>query len=99
MADFSDLVMSSYIHGTVQNVTNQVELPRKMEWVTMHACGLEDLDEHIFSCPGYCDIVDHEIHYDMLWNNEVLKDMKLLKKIACNMKMIIERIEDIQRIV
>ena len=22
--------------------------------------------------------------YDMLWNNEVLKDMNLLKKIACN---------------
>ena len=96
MADFSDarvIFMARY-----RMLPTKSNYPGRWNGLLCNACGLEDLDEHIFSCPGYYDIVDHEIHYDMLWNNEVLKDMNLLKKIAC-MKMIIERIEDIQRIV
>ena len=95
--DFSDarvIFMARY-----RMLPTKSNYPGRWNGLLCNACGLEDLDEHIFSCPGYYDIVDHEIHYDMLWNNEVLKDMNLLKKIACNMKMIIERIEDIQRIV
>ena len=63
-----------------------------------NVCGLEDLDEHIFSCPGYQDIIDPEIKYEMLWDKEVLKDMGILKKIADCLKLIIERMKEIQKI-
>ena len=63
-----------------------------------NVCGSNDTDEHIISCPGYSDIVDHEIHYTMLWNKKVLNDMDLLRKIAKNMKILVERMEEIQRI-
>ena len=59
---------------------------------------MEDLDEHIFSCPGYQDIIDPEIKYEMLWDKEVLKDMGILKKIADCLKLIIERMKEIQKI-
>ena len=62
-----------------------------------NVCGLEDLDEHIFSCPGYQDIIDPEIQYDMLWNKEILKDMSILRKIAGCLKLIIERMKEIQK--
>ena len=72
--------------------------PGRWDGTLCNACGREDLDEHIYSCPGYCDIVDHEIRYDMLLDDEVLKDINLLRKIAGNVQMIIERMEDMQRI-
>ena len=63
-----------------------------------NVCGCEDVDEHIFSCPGYLDIVKNEqIHYDMLWDDNVLSDMELLKQIAQVIKSLIERMEVIQR--
>ncbi len=62
-------------------------------------CGYEDTDKHIFSCPGYIDIISQgQIQYDMFWNEKVLEDMELLKQMAKVVKLLISRMEMIQKV-
>ena len=61
-------------------------------------CGLVDADEHVFSCPGYSDLMSPEFHYYMFWDKDVLKDMALLKEIADKMKLVIQRMDEIQKV-
>ncbi len=44
------------------------------------------------------DLINKNLRYDMFWNKEVLKDMNVLRELSKNMKLIIERMEEIQKI-
>ena len=67
-------------------------------WQGQHCniCGFLDLDEHIFTCPGYKDLVTDEISLSMFWNTDVLNDIEVLSGAAKIMRQIIERMESIQ---
>ena len=64
-----------------------------------NVCGLEDTDAHVFSCPGYQDLLSDDIWYDMFWDPSILKDTVKLKKAAGILLAIVERMEEIQDMV
>ena len=70
--------------------------PGRWEGQHCNICGFLDLDEHIFTCPGYKDLVTNEISLAMFWNTDVLNDIEVLSDAAKIMRQIIERMEDIQ---
>ena len=59
-------------------------------------CDMVDTDEHIFSCPGYVDLVNGQCEYGMFWNQDVLNDSVKLKSVAAIALKIIERLEVVQ---
>ena len=61
-------------------------------------CGKLDVDEHIFTCPGYKDIIDNDIKFDMLWNKDILENMEMMKRITNDIKKWIKRMEEIQEL-
>ena len=61
-----------------------------------NVCGNKDTDEHIFSCPGYADLVDQKLEYRMFWDQDFLNDTGKLKAVAGSVLKIIERIESVQ---
>ncbi len=72
--------------------------PGRWNGTLCNVCGFEDTGEHVFSCPGYMDLINHKLQYNMFWDKEVLKDMDILRELSRNMKLIIERMEEIQKI-
>ena len=61
-------------------------------------CNRKDTDEHIFSCPGYMDLIEDMFDYQVFWNKDVLEDMVLLKEIAKIVLLLVERMEYIQNL-
>ena len=73
--------------------------PGRWSGTLCNICGCEDTDEHIFSCPAYCDIlVDENIHYKMLFDDNVLDDMLLVRHMAEVLTLIVQRMEQIQSV-
>ena len=65
----------------------------------MYHAGYEDTDEHIFSCPGYCDILnDKQFHYKMLFDDNVLDDMLQVKHMAEVISLLVQRMQQIQSV-
>ena len=59
-------------------------------------CDMVDTDEHIFSCPGYADLVNGQVQHEMFWNHDILNDSVKLKSVAAVALKIIERLEVVQ---
>jgi hypothetical protein len=72
--------------------------PGRWNGVECNVCGLTDTDEHIMSCPGYCDLVGGKFEFEVFWDNEVLEDTKTLKVVANIVVLLVERMEHIQNI-
>ena len=70
--------------------------PRRWSGDKCNICDMNDTDEHIFSCPGYVDLINGKVEYDMFWNDDVLNDMVKLKGVADIVLKIIERLEVVQ---
>ena len=75
----------------------KANFPGRWSGKLCNACGFMDVDEHIFHCPGYKDIVaGKEVSLEMFWDPEILDDMSKLSEIGGVMKLVIERMEYIQ---
>ena len=59
---------------------------------------MKDTDEHIFSCPGYSDILQGKFGFNVFWDDKVLNDILTLQDIAKTVLMLIERMENIQKL-
>ena len=67
------------------------------ENVDCNVCGIEDNDEHVFTCPGYADIVQGKLRIEMFWDEEVLKNTELLKMAAQMVIKVINRMKSLQK--
>ena len=72
--------------------------PGRWEGSECNICGLKDTDEHILTCPGYCDIVGGSFVYDVFWDESVLNNIEQLKEIANVVVALIERLEVVQNV-
>ena len=70
--------------------------PGRWSGQNCNICDMKDTDEHIFTCPGYVDLVDQNLEYKMFWDNNFLNDIGRLKPVAGSVLKIIERIEAVQ---
>ena len=68
----------------------------RWDGILCNVCGFKDTDQHIFSCPGFADIVEDNMWFGMFWDEKVLGDMLFLAEIAKVVKRIIKRLEEIQ---
>ena len=99
------LVQLDFVHSKVIFMSRfrmwptKRNFPGRWSGILCNICGGEDTDEHIFSCPGYFDIlVDKNIHYKMLFDDKVLDDMLQLRHIAEVLTQVVQRIEEIQSV-
>ena len=72
--------------------------PGRWSGVSCNVCGARDTDQHVFSCPGYADIIQGKYCFDVFWDKNVLNDIDKLKEIAKVVLLLIERMENIQNI-
>ena len=80
---------------------NKVNFPGRWgENLNCNVCGLLDSDEHVFTCPGYTDIlsVAEGLRMEMFWDDKFLTDIKSLKVVAGMVVRLIERMSSIQTI-
>lgn len=70
--------------------------PGRWSGENCNICDRKDTDEHIFSCPGYMDLVDVGVEYKMFWDHNFLNNTGKLKALAGSVIRIIERIETVQ---
>ena len=72
--------------------------PGRWKGVACNVCGMKDTDKHIFSCPGYSDLINGKFKFDVFWDEKVLGDMLKLQDIARTVLIVIERMENIQKL-
>ena len=60
-------------------------------------CGLDDTDIHLFTCPGYSDIVNGQFDYYSFWDIDTLEDIEKLKMLAKIVLLLLERMKHIQK--
>ena len=77
-------------------IPTKANFPGRWSGTLCNVCNFEDTDEHLFHCPGYQDLLDDDVCYNMFWDDKILNDMVLLKKAACSILGIIERLNEIQ---
>ena len=70
--------------------------PGRWNGLFCDVCNFQDSDAHLFTCPGFQDLIPAEVCYDMFWDESVLKDAVRLKKAACVLLLVIDRLEVIQ---
>jgi hypothetical protein len=99
------LVQLDFIHAKVIFMSRFRMWPTKSNfpgrWTgsLCNICDREDTDEHIFSCPGYSDILaENQFHYKMLFDDHVLDDMLQLKQMAEVIVLLVQRMEQIQSV-
>ena len=76
----------------------KMNFPGRWEGTLCNICRFVDTDEHIFHCPGYQDLLNEDVKYDMFWDEKVLNDTVLLKRAACSIIGIIERLNEVQNL-
>ena len=73
--------------------------PGRWRGTSCNVCNFEDTDAHLFGCPGYQDLITDDIWYTMFWDDVILNDFDRLKKAAAILLDIIERLEEVQKMV
>ena len=74
----------------------KANFPGRWKGQSCNVCGFLDTDEHVFSCPGYRDLITDDISLEMFYSEETLNDIETLSVAAKVMHKIIERMEYIQ---
>ena len=77
-------------------IPSKANFPGRWKGQTCNVCGFLDTDEHVFSCPGYRDLITDDISLELFWDEETLNDIETLSIAAKIMYKIIERMECIQ---
>ena len=70
--------------------------PNRWDGLLCNVCGLDDTDEHLFSCPGYQDLIVTDVRYEMFWDEVTLEDAVKMGTAATVLVRIIERLEEVQ---
>ena len=74
----------------------KANFPGRWPGTQCNICHFEDSDEHVFHCPGYADIVNDYIWYEMFWDDDIINDLPQLKQAVGVLLLLIERMEEIQ---
>ena len=74
----------------------KANFPGRWSGTECNICKFEDTDEHIFHCPGYQDLISDDVNHKMFWNEEILNDTVKMKKGACVLLGIVERLLEVQ---
>ena len=102
--------MMKYLNELDLNEARAIFMSRYRMWPTKtnypgrwndcecNVCGLRDTDDHIFSCPGYTDIIGGKFRFDAFWDSKILEDMTKLKEIAAVVLEILSRLEVVQNL-
>ena len=77
-------------------IPTKANFPGRWCGTLCNVCNFEDTDEHLFHCPGYQDLLHDGVYYKMFWDDKVLNDTVLIKKAACSILGMIERLKEIQ---
>ena len=96
MLDFEDAkakFVSRYRMGPTKH-----NFPGRWVGTNCNICGFMDTDVHIFKCPGYQDIINENLSYEMFWDEDTFNNLALLKDLARMAKCIILRIERVQQL-
>ena len=64
--------------------------------VLCNVCGLDDTDSHLFTCPGYSDIVGGQFNYHSFWDTNILEDTDKLKMLAKTVVLLLQRMKHVQ---
>ena len=72
--------------------------PGRWDGNLCNICNFEDTDGHLFSCPGFQDLVCG-VTYEMFWDEAVLSDADKLSSAASVVVAMIERLEAVQELV
>ena len=48
------------------------------------------------ACPGYQDLLSDDVNHKMFWDEEILNDTAKIKKGACAIIAIVERLNEVQ---
>ena len=75
----------------------KVNYPGRWNGVSCNVCGFDDTDIHLFTCPGYSDIVNGQFNFYSFWDNDTLEDMGKLKMLAKIVLLLLERMKHIQK--
>ena len=68
--------------------------PGRWAGVNCNVCGRLDTDPHLFSCPGYSDLINDNMSYDMFILLNV--SLETLRSGAIRMRMVNERLKVLQ---
>ena len=74
----------------------KANFPGRWSGTKCNICQFEDTDEHIFTCPGYQDLLSDDVNHKMFWDEEILNDTAKIKKGACAIIAIVERLNEVQ---
>ena len=80
----------------ILRISSKANFPGGWSGSMCNICGFLDTDEHIFHCPGYQDLLSEDMNYSMFWDEEILNDTVRLKRAACSIVGIIERLSEVQ---
>ena len=72
--------------------------PGRWKGIECNICGVEDTDEHVFTCPGYIDLIIDGATYDTFFDSDVLSNTVMIREYAGMVLKIIERLELIQKL-
>ena len=74
----------------------KVNYPGRWNGVLCNVCGLDDTDSHLFTCPGYSDIVGGQFNYHSFWDTNILEDTDKLKVLAKTVVLLLQRMKHVQ---
>ena len=70
--------------------------PGRWEGTLCNVCDCPDTDEHLFRCPGFIDILDEEISYELFFADD--QDLSTLGMAAEKMIKVNNRLKVIQEL-
>ncbi len=101
----SYLLKVNYIESQAIFMTRYRMWPTKVNFpgrwgdeLSCNVCGSEDNDEHIFLCPGYCDLIIPGTSLRQFFDENVMKDNEKLKLLAEMAIKLIERMKILQKV-
>ena len=69
--------------------------PGRWKGTGCNVCGMRDTDEHLFTCPGFSDIMDDSMSLELFF---IVSDLKVLESAAEKMLKVVERLEVLQEL-
>ena len=77
----------------------KTNFPGRWKGDKCNVCGFQDTDTHMFTCPGYADLNPECINIEVFWDEQYLNDMNLLSPAAKMLIKMVDRMEEIQKLV
>ena len=75
-------------------VLTKDNFPGRWKGTRCNVCGCADTDEHLFRCPGFADLLDDTVSYELFLSAEV--EIEKLAGAAEKMLLVNERLKVLQ---